>query len=309
MKFVSIWEIQESCHHIYPDSLPTKHGETLFVHPNHLVEFTESLPTFTIPFVLVTGCSDYTIPFHFLKQTTSILKHPIVLKWYAQNCVMKVGKLEQLPIGMDYHSRLTAFKRVEESAVFEGLPVITLNKAVEEEGWIEIEKDTFIPPTTKQEDYTPEQQESDIKLLTVAPKKPICYGNFHFFTSTTYGADREEALDKIPKDCIEYEEERLPRIKVFEKMAHYKFIISPFGNGIDCHRTWEALALGCIPIIRSSGLDSLFSGLPVMIVNDWSEVTKEKLESFEPDYTQLEKITLDYWTRRLNSFLDSTLSK
>ena len=44
------------------------------------------------------------------------------------------------------------------------------------------------------------------------------------------------------------------------------------GNGLDCHRTWELLYLGCIVITRTSPLDPLFEGLPVVIVRDWEEV-------------------------------------
>ncbi len=54
--------------------------------------------------------------------------------------------------------------------------------------------------------------------------------------------------------------------------ARYRFVVSPRGNGIDCHRTWEALWLGAIVITRSSSIDSLFEGLPVICLDDWSPV-------------------------------------
>ena len=297
MKFVSIAEIQNLCDHKYPESIPTRHGETLFVHPDLLIEFTNTLlPTLTVPFVLVTGCSDYTFPMHYPKESNLILRNPVVLKWYAQNCAMKVGKFEQLPIGMDYHSHVSP--RMD--TLFEGLPIVEEGTDLEGEGWVEVDPH---PVTTTSSEYPPNQQESDILSLLSTLKESLCYGNFHFFTESRYGGDREEAKQAIPSNCIFYEKERISREKVFEKMAKYKYVISPFGNGLDCYRTWEALALGCIPIIRSSGLDSLFKGLPVMIVNSWSEVTREKLDTFVPDYSQIEKITLDYWMRRLNSHL------
>ena len=62
-------------------------------------------------------------------------------------------------------------------------------------------------------------------------------------------------------------------------MSRYKFAISPRGNGLDCHRTWEMLAIGVIPIVLSSSLDSVFRDIPaVLIVEDWTHVTKEVLE-------------------------------
>ena len=55
------------------------------------------------------------------------------------------------------------------------------------------------------------------------------------------------------------------------------FCLSPHGNGLDCHRTWEAIALGCIPVVKTSPLDRLFSGLPVLIVNSWSDLNESLL--------------------------------
>ena len=56
------------------------------------------------------------------------------------------------------------------------------------------------------------------------------------------------------------------------------FIVSPPGNGADCHRTWEALLMGCYPIVKSSRLNPLYEGLPVVIVEDWREATDEFLQ-------------------------------
>ena len=47
------------------------------------------------------------------------------------------------------------------------------------------------------------------------------------------------------------------------------FVISPPGNGIDCHRTWESLILGNIVLLQSSPLDPLFEDLPVVIIKDF----------------------------------------
>lgn len=62
-------------------------------------------------------------------------------------------------------------------------------------------------------------------------------------------------------------------------MAESKFVICPFGNGLDTHRTWEALLVNCYPVTLSSALDELYTDLPVVIVNSWAEVTAEFLET------------------------------
>lgn len=82
-------------------------------------------------------------------------------------------------------------------------------------------------------------------------------------------------------------------------LAHSKFVLSPRGNGLDCHRTWEALLMGAIPIVISSSIDSLFEGLPVVIIQDWDEVTQEFLEAKWAEMSEqkfaLERMYAQYW--------------
>ncbi len=77
------------------------------------------------------------------------------------------------------------------------------------------------------------------------------------------------------------------------RQSEYAFVISPHGNGVDCHRTWEALALGCVPIVRTSPLDALYEGLPVLIVSNWCEVTADFLRRHidnPPEATQPKEV-------------------
>ena len=87
----------------------------------------------------------------------------------------------------------------------------------------------------------------------------------------------------------------------------FAFVLSPHGNGLDCHRTWEAIALGCIPVVKTSPLDRLFSGLPVLIVNSWSDLNEsllsETVDRFQDTIVPSElpeKLKLDYWTSRIS---------
>jgi hypothetical protein len=61
------------------------------------------------------------------------------------------------------------------------------------------------------------------------------------------------------------------------KVASHKFVVAPRGNGWDTHRLWEALYLGCVPIVESSVLDPLYKQLPVLIVNTWKGLDKDAL--------------------------------
>lgn len=82
-------------------------------------------------------------------------------------------------------------------------------------------------------------------------------------------------------------------------LAESKFVLCPRGNGLDCHRTWEALYMGAIPIVKTSASDALFQDLPVIIVGDWTEVTEEFLQRKEQEMQgrsyALDRLTIDYW--------------
>jgi hypothetical protein len=85
--------------------------------------------------------------------------------------------------------------------------------------------------------------------------------------------ERREVLAAL-RDCdhIDFLSSRLSQADIWERYAQYPFVVSAKSNGLDCHRTWELLYLGCIVITQTSSLDPLFSDLPVVIVRDWSEV-------------------------------------
>lgn len=96
-------------------------------------------------------------------------------------------------------------------------------------------------------------------------------------------------------------------------MAKYRFVISPFGGGLDCHRTWEALLVGSIPLVQTSTLDPLFKDLPVIIVQNWEEITEDFLEQKYSELSKknynFEKLYLNYWLTILEHYKNSKLYK
>lgn len=88
----------------------------------------------------------------------------------------------------------------------------------------------------------------------------------------------------------------------------YTFEISPHGNGLDCHRTWEALLLNTIPIVPRSPLNELHKQFPIVIVDDWStEITLANLlrwrDELAPQFTSAmkERLTSEYWATRMRT--------
>jgi hypothetical protein len=137
-----------------------------------------------------------------------------------------------------------------------------------------------------------------------------CYANFHFTMDTKLGYDRKDAVSKINKELIYYEEKPVSRLITWNKQKDYAFVICPHGGGLDCHRNWEALCLGCIPIVKTSAIDNLYRDLPVLIVKDWHIITNELLidtinvfkAKFENNEFNIEKLKLSYWLQLINSY-------
>lgn len=85
--------------------------------------------------------------------------------------------------------------------------------------------------------------------------------------------ERREAV-RVLAGCphVVMQRKRVSQAAIWRRYAGSPFVVSAIGNGLDCHRTWEALMLGSIVVTRTSPLDPLFADLPIVIVRDWAEV-------------------------------------
>jgi hypothetical protein len=87
--------------------------------------------------------------------------------------------------------------------------------------------------------------------------------------------------------------------------SNYQFVLSPHGAGLDCHRTWEALLLGCIPIVKTAKLNDLFTDLPVIVVNDWREISpvllKESIHKLRQPNNGINKLLMRYWKKQITA--------
>ena len=83
-------------------------------------------------------------------------------------------------------------------------------------------------------------------------------------------------------------------------MSKFSFVVSPFGHGFDCIRTFEALCLGCIVIMKKSFLDVIYEDLPVLLVDEWTDINEsllnKTLDEFKNKEFNYNKLKMDYWT-------------
>jgi len=95
------------------------------------------------------------------------------------------------------------------------------------------------------------------------------------FSIETNSTERSKALEftKSNNDVFQMPTFTSPK-KYRQMLSNSAFVLSPPGNGADCHRTWEAIYLGAIPIVLKKYWPFGHLDLPVLAVEDWSEIPK-----------------------------------
>ena len=255
---------------IFLKTHPTK-NPSIYVPSDGLMCFAQNvLPNLKRPFVLVSGDSDLSINTASLGSAiNALLSNPLLLNWYAQNKDFEHPKLHSLPIGINLHN--------------------LWSNPLEWGGG-------FILPNLQ-----------ELQLLTIAEqappfanRQPFIFCNWHFSIDR---ADRKDCFARINRSMCFFQEHPLPMAKTWQLQSQYQFVLSPHGAGFDCHRTWEALLLGCIPIIKKAKINELFSDLPVIEVSDWDEIShdflNQALQAIEQKPINKEKLSNAYWKARI----------
>ncbi len=244
----------------------------------------EILPTLTVPIVIVVADGDESFPSECGNNfdVNELLNNPFIVHLFAQNndYAGPSSKVTSIPIGMDFHT--IAYKG-------------------KQGGWGEC--------------GSPREQEAQLEailhhLKPTHQRKKRAFVDFQLSDSMhgelqrylKCGEDRKAIFEQLLKIGLIDHGGFMRRSELWAKKGEYAFSVSPHGNGLDCHRTWEDLILGCIVIVKTSSLDSLYEGLPVVIVKDWSEVTQENMDTwlslYGDAFTNLsyrEKLTHTYW--------------
>ena len=79
-------------------------------------------------------------------------------------------------------------------------------------------------------------------------------------------------------------------------------VVCPRGNGIDCHRVWEVLYLGRVPIVKRERAMRYFEELPILFIDDWNHL--RNIDFIEDQYLQVKThqtrmLDIDYWKERI----------
>lgn len=253
---------------LYPASRPS-----IYIPSDGLIYFAQQiLPKIHTEFILVSGDSDLAINEANLgSHLDLLLKSSRIRAWHAQNRDYEHPKLHSLPIGINIHN-------------------LWANPLQWGGG--------FILPSLQ-----------ELQIQTIAENAPDFHNrqqkvfcNWHFSIDR---ADRKDCLAKIDKSICYFQPKPLPTATTWEMQSNYQFVLSPHGAGLDCHRTWEALVLGCIPIIKAARLNDLFTGLPVIVVNDWQEISpallQESIQKLQSLNSGINKLFMHYWKKQIET--------
>jgi hypothetical protein len=160
---------------------------------------------------------------------------------------------------------------------------------------------------------TPFKYAGDFKLINsiiekvtnnIIIKDKLIY--FYFNIETSY-FKRIECYNKIIKKEIPFLE-RINFPQYYNQLASYKFAISPEGNGIDCHRFWEALYVKTIPICLPNIIVNYYAKyFPVVILNDWDELDISKLDDIynNADWSNYYKLDIKYIKNMIKNGLNT----
>lgn len=256
-----------------------KTGDLVWMRMIALPQFVrEALPRIEARFTLVTGDEDWALPSGFA-ESSALTSDPRLICWFTQNYdgTDASGKILPLPIGLDFH---------------------TISNRRKWGHW----------------PATPAAQEAELEALRAAAPPNArrlvrAHADFHFnkHKQQTWGDDRQAVQNALEHNSnVEFQTTKVRRIELWREKTRFAFVVSPHGNGLDCHRTWESLVLGNIVIVKRSSLDPLYEGLPVVIVNDWHEITLENLQIWHAQHRDAfgkpeveERLTNAYWVRHM----------
>jgi len=218
--------------------------------------------------ILITGNSDYEINDEIIAKSPSNIKH-----WFAQNA--NSTKIHGLPIGLEN----TIKCKINEHGV-------VWPHALPKHNLIHSAKDKL-------------------------PSKNI-YGNFSISTNPSIRKkvfDICQSNEHITSDiCFNHQEiNKRSYSNYINNILDHKMVVCPEGNGIDCHRVWETLLLGRVPIVRKSKVMNHFSDLPILYLDDWDEL--KDLKSLNQSYesikdNSIEKLNFKYWKSFILSLKD-----
>jgi len=127
------------------------------------------------------------------------------------------------------------------------------------------------------------------------------------FSRNTYPSERIPVWDLFASKPWVTTEDHVAsmdgRRQYLTSIRNHSFTLCPRGYGVDTHRLWETLYMGSIPIVKDDIAHRDWKDLPILFVNDWVDVTLERLQTTLIDFATREwnwnKLKVGYWVQKI----------
>jgi hypothetical protein len=237
--------------------------KTIYVKTDYLPLFVQTiLPTLSSDFVFASGCSDYSPMINFRECYDAIINNKFLVAWYMVNCLERHPKVKAYPGGVCRNT---------------DAEIARIHVLKEE----------------------PVEKHSTSKIL-------CCWRDREYNVCGDQFITRKKTHDFIKQypEIFDWVEANLSTEEFYQRLRKYKFVLCPVGNGVDpCPKAFEAIILKTVPIvIRTINTESVYSELPCVLVDDFSEVLNMDLDEtyskFEPMFNDEEtynKLSCEYW--------------
>ena len=232
-------------------------------------------------YILITHASDYPVTITEFNRKPKCIK-----KWYAENVKYVHPELIPIPIG------LTPNKDIDETPLdldwfienIERFKSTPKDKKILYCNW------AIVNNVEKRKNVVSQLKNNKLEYIWDYP---------NFTLEDHENLRKEVELLKEGKSTKQKVSKIIHYHDYLENMAKYQFIVSPPGNGEDCHRTWEALYMGGFPIVIKSPIFDEFRDLPIIQVKNYSEITYDLLYSYLNKEYNYEKLEMQYWKQRM----------
>ena len=208
---------------------------------------------------LIADSTDRNVP-ETVEQIFLIENHPLVRCVFAKNAVYSSVKFNLIPIGPKWQYTSHGHYGEDKESTWRALHKVGIHETAPDEANLSKRTGVLVPNLR----LTASRQQM------IDAIRPLASDSTDWLTT-----------NPTAKSFTEY----------LRLLQSHKFVISPPGNGRDCHRHWESLLVGTAPIIlRDSALETALSDLPVWWVDSYEEVNKS---SYQREAAKLP----DSWSR------------
>lgn len=144
-----------------------------------------------------------------------------------------------------------------------------------------------------------------LKIYSNVEKSNLLFSAFNISTNVQ---EREKLKFLIEKYNYQYSGANVSSKDYLDHLSKSYFTLSPKGNGRDCHRTWEAIYLDCVPVILVGTLSiELEEILPILVVKNWEDFLIKSEAELSQIYSNLiikktEKSYAPYWINEFRRF-------